>query len=80
MFSFLHKKSDSQEVWLNISNRTVIRVLLMVMVSFLFLLAAEKAAHALILIFTAFFLALALNTPVHWLAVHLPGKLRGSRV
>jgi predicted PurR-regulated permease PerM len=31
------------------------------------------------LIFTAFFLALALNAPVHWLASHMPGRLRGSR-
>jgi predicted PurR-regulated permease PerM len=31
------------------------------------------------LVFTAFFLALALNAPVHWLGRHLPGKMRGKR-
>jgi len=40
----------------------------------------RQASHALVLIFTGFFLALALNGPVHWLAVRIPGKRRGSRV
>jgi predicted PurR-regulated permease PerM len=80
MLGFTHKKSDTSEVWVNISNQTIIRVLIMVIVSLLGLLAIRKAAHALELILIAFFLALALNTPVHWLAVNLPGKLRGSRV
>ena len=68
MFGLTHHKPDGKEVWVNVSNRTIVRVLLMVIISLLFLLAIRKAAHALILIFTAFFLALALNTPVHWLA------------
>lgn len=51
----------------------------MVFVSLLLLAALRKAAHAITLIFTAFFLALALNAPVHWIAEHLPGKRRGSR-
>jgi predicted PurR-regulated permease PerM len=80
MSGFTHHKPEGEEVWVNVSNRTIVRVLLMVIVSLLFLLAVRKAAHALILIFTAFFLALALNTPVHWLAEHLPGKLRGNRM
>ena len=71
--------SKPQEVRITISNRTVIRVLAMVLVSLLFLAALRKATHALTLIFTAFFLALALNAPVHWFAEHLPGKRRGSR-
>jgi predicted PurR-regulated permease PerM len=41
--------------------------------------ALNKASHALILIGTALFLALALNSPVHWLGQHLPGKRRGNR-
>jgi predicted PurR-regulated permease PerM len=41
--------------------------------------AIRKASHALILVGTAFFLALALNGPVHWLSLHIPGKARGSR-
>lgn len=79
MFGFHHQNSE-KDIWLNISNRTVIRVLIMVVISLIALAAIRKATHALILICTAFFLALALNAPVHWLAEHVPGKRRGSRV
>lgn len=68
-----------QEVEITISNKTVIRVLLIVIASFIFLAAVKQAAGALILIFVAFFLALALNAPVQWIAEHFPGKRRGSR-
>ena len=64
---------------MTVSNKTVFRVLGMVFFSLLLLAALQKAAHAISLIFTAFFLALALNAPVHWIAQHLPGKQRGSR-
>jgi predicted PurR-regulated permease PerM len=37
------------------------------------------ATHALILIFTAVFLALALNAPVTWVSHHLPGNFKGRR-
>lgn len=70
-------KQDAVEI--TISNPTVIRVLLLAIASFLFLAALQKASHALILIFTAFFLALALNGPVRWLADNIPGKRKGSR-
>lgn len=68
-----------QQVEITISNRTIFRVLGMVLVSLLLLAALRKATHAITLIFTAFFLALALNSPVHWISEHLPGKQRGSR-
>jgi len=77
MFRFKHK--DDPEIEVTISNRTVVRVLLLVILSVLFFAALRKAEHALILIFIAFFMALALNAPVHWLAEHLPGKRRGNR-
>ncbi len=51
----------------------------MVIVAVVAVAAIRHAAHAIVLIFTAFFLALALNMPVHWLAQRLPGKRRGSR-
>ncbi len=73
------KKGADSKVEITISNRTVIRVLVLVIVSLLFLAALRQAAHALMLIFTAFFLALALNAPVHWFAERLPGKRRGNR-
>lgn len=70
-------KPDKIEV--TVSNRTILRVLALVFGSLLLLAAIKQAAHALTLIFTAFFLALALNAPVHWIAQRLPGKRRGSR-
>jgi predicted PurR-regulated permease PerM len=73
MFSFSGKKSDNK-VEITISNRTVIRVLALVIVSLIALAAFKQMTHALVLIFTAFFLALSLNAPVHWIERHLPGK------
>lgn len=78
MFHF-RPKTKTQTVEVTVSNRTVVRVLLMIILSFLFVMALRKVTHALLLICTAFFLALALNAPVHWLSEHLPGKRRGSR-
>ncbi len=81
MFSFTSrpKSSKSQEVFVNVSNRTLVRVFLVATAFIIGLMAIKQAQTALILIFTAFFLALALNAPVHWLAQRLPGKRRGNR-
>lgn len=73
------KKNKEGAVEITISNHTVVRVLALTIASFLFLAAIQKATHALILIFIAFFLALALNLPVHWLAERIPGKRKGNR-
>lgn len=78
MFSFGHKNKEGLTE-ITVASSTVIRILLLVIVSFIFLAALHKATHALVLIFTAFFLALALNAPVHWLSRRLPGKRRGNR-
>lgn len=77
MFGFPSK--DKHEVTFTITNRTIIRTLLLVIISILILAALRRAEHSLILIFTAIFLAVALNAPVHWVAQGLPGKLRGNR-
>jgi predicted PurR-regulated permease PerM len=74
----LSKPSDPV-VEITVSSRTVVRVLLLVVATMLGLAALKQASHALTLIFIAFFLALALNPPVHWIAQRLPGKRRGSR-
>lgn len=79
MFGF-HSSEKAKKVEVTVSNRTVVRVLLLTLLSFIGLLAIKQASHALVLIFTAFFLSLALNGPVHWLAERIPGKRRGSRV
>jgi predicted PurR-regulated permease PerM len=79
MFTFRSKK-PTETVNLNIPTHTVIRVLALVILSIIAMAALRQATHALVLIFTGFFLALALNGPVHWLAIRLPGKRKGSRV
>lgn len=78
MLHFGRKNKDGA-VEITVSNHTVIRVLLLTIASFVFLAAVQRASHALILIFTAFFLAIALNAPVHWLAEGIPGKRKGNR-
>lgn len=55
------------------------KTLILVVAVVLGLMAIAQASHPLTLIFVAFFLALALNAPVHWIAQHIPGKRRGSR-
>lgn len=80
MFGFFETKDKRNTVQVTVSNRTVIRLLLLIALSFIGFAALQQATHSLMLIFTAFFLALALNAPVQWLARHLPGKRKGSRV
>lgn len=75
----INKHNKQETVRVTITNRTVVRVLALVLGSYLFLLALGKATHALTLIFIALFLSLALNSPVHSLAQAIPGKRRGSR-
>ena len=63
----------------SISYRTLFRVFGFTFAFVVAIQAVRTAAPAIVLLFTAFFLALALNAPVHWIAQHLPGKKRGSR-
>lgn len=82
MLRFSRSKDDGQdipEVAITVTTETFIRLALLTVTTIVLLLAIRKASHALILIFTAFFLALALNSPVHWLSRQIPGKRRGSR-
>ncbi|MGH7195392.1 MAG: AI-2E family transporter [Candidatus Saccharimonadales bacterium] len=79
MVSFRNKK-DASEVWINISNRTIIRVVVVALLLFLVVAFLRRIEHALLLIFLAFLLAIALNNPVRRLADHLPGNSRHSRL
>lgn len=74
----LFSKTPDQ-VEITVSNKTIIRILALVFASLLLIATVRIASHALTMIFIAFFLALALNAPVHWLAHHLPGKRKGDR-
>src|SRR5689334_1133500 len=76
MFGLRREKS---EVAVTVTTETFFRLAALTVGTITLLWAARKASHALLLIFIAFFLALALNAPVHWLSERLPGKRRGSR-
>ena len=79
MFTLRSKDRHNGTIDINIPNRVVVRVMLVVVATIVLLAAVRQASHALVLIFTAFFLALALNSPVHWISQRLPGKRKGSR-
>lgn len=80
MFKLFKRGSDElPQVEVTISTQTVVRLLGLILAAFLLIVAIRQAFGGIILIFTAFFLALALNHPVHWLSKHLPGRLHGKR-
>jgi predicted PurR-regulated permease PerM len=78
MLSFRRQK-EIPEVAITVTTETFIRLAVLTVGTIILLFALHKASHALLLIFTAFFLSLALNSPVYWLSRHLPGKRRGNR-
>jgi predicted PurR-regulated permease PerM len=78
MLSF-RKPENATEFTVTITNETFVRLALLTVGTIILLLSIRRASHALLLIFAAFFLALALNGPVHWIGARLPGKQRGSR-
>jgi predicted PurR-regulated permease PerM len=78
LFKRNHDRHDT-DVNILISTRTVIRVVAVILLCLLLVRMAGKASHELTLIFSAFFFALALNAPVHWVSRHLPGRLHGKR-
>lgn len=66
----------------NISNRTVVRVLLIVLFFGLLLTFVRSISHELELLFLAFFLALALNPAVSWIArkLRLTGRATATGI
>lgn len=64
------------KVRIEIDTKTFVRFWLVVVGFAFVILAIYSARTALIILGTAFFLALALNKPVNYLASHLPGKSR----
>jgi predicted PurR-regulated permease PerM len=74
----LFTKEDA-DFEVSISTHTIVKFILFVLGAFLLMGMIRASVHALTLIGVAFFLSLALNAPVRWLAVHLPGKRRGNR-
>src|ERR1700712_1677310 len=70
---------DTADFEVTVSNKTVFRIVLLVAISIILFAAVRQMGHTLVLIGVAIFLSLALNAPVNWLSLHLPGKRRGSR-
>ncbi len=80
MFNFFKKNEKKSETFVNISNRNVARIVIIVVISYIFLIGLRKIANPIKLILISIFLSLAINAPVHKLSHLLPGKLRGNRI
>lgn len=63
-------------ITITFTNRTIVRVVVIAALSVLGLALLGKIAHALTLIFIAFFLAIALNPAVSWIARHFKRESR----
>lgn len=72
-------KKDTKKVEITVSNQTMIRIIGSFVLAYLGLLALKNAQYALVLIGVSLFLALALNSPVNWIAKRTPGRLKGNR-
>lgn len=64
-------RKPTKTVTVTVSNRTVVRVIILVVITVLGLRFVSQVSHVLTLVFIAFFLALALNPAVSWLNRHL---------
>ncbi|HEY1063841.1 MAG TPA: AI-2E family transporter [Candidatus Saccharimonadales bacterium] len=73
------QSKDHQKTELVITTQTFVKTVLLIVGTVLILNLLRASAHALLILFSAFFLALALNAPVSFLARHFPGRVRGSR-
>jgi predicted PurR-regulated permease PerM len=68
--------NTGRDVTVNITNRTIIRLFLWVILSIFLFKFFGRISHELTLIFASFFLALALNPVVSWMSHHLRLKSR----
>ncbi len=70
------KNNNHKEVAVTVSTDTFLRLAILTISLIILFFAVKKAEHALLLIFIAFFLSIALNAPVFWISKQLPGKSR----
>lgn len=68
----------SETVTVTVSNRTIVRVIVIIAATILGFRFIMNIVHPLTLIFFAFFLALALNPAVSWISRHLKIKSRAA--
>lgn len=73
------RPDNKKEVSVTISTISFIRLALLTVVSIVIFFAVKHAEHALMLIFIALFLSIALNAPVYAISHHLPGRTKNSR-
>lgn len=69
-------RNKKQEVEITVSNQTILRIIVFLLGTILFLRVIENMRHPLTLIFVSFFLALALNPAVFWVSHKLKNKSR----
>lgn len=65
-----------RQVTVNLTNRTIVRAILWVIIAVLLYKFMGRVTHILTLIFAAFFLSLALNPVVNWMSYRLKIKSR----
>jgi predicted PurR-regulated permease PerM len=70
----------TQKVTVNVTNRTIVRAILWVVLTILLFKFVGRISHGLTLIFASFFLALALNPVVSWMSrrLHLKSRMRAT--
>lgn len=68
----------NQKTEITVSNRTIIRIIVIVVATFLGFRFLTRISHPLTLVFSAFFLAMALNPAVSWISRHLKIKSRAG--
>ena len=78
MFGFNREKKD-QEIFIKISNKSLFKIILFILGFYLLIIFLTKISYAIQLIFISIFLTLAINSPVHKLSRHIPGKMRNNR-
>ncbi len=72
-------QDGNHHVSFDVSNRVLLRIVLIVVITLGLVEATLRVTHSIWLLFIAFFLALALNSPVTKIASIIPGKRKGSR-
>ncbi len=75
----INQSDESSEINISVNFRTYIKIAVLTIITLLIIAAIHKSIHALELILAAFFLAVALNSPVQWISNKIPGRKKGSR-
>ncbi len=76
--SFLNDK----QITVTFTDRTIVRIVVIIVLTLLGILFFNRIADALVLIFLSFFLAIALNPAVSWLSrrLHIKSRLRATGI